>query len=192
MSRPISLQSSLNKELDEFQSEIDEKFYILQQFISKLANQLVHQEEENLEEECILGEQAQMQPQGELMQKPLEALEELPAKEARGGRGKGAREEHQRLTLHPIPINLDPSVTAQPKNNPLPVNILPTPEPHATPETPTAKTIPFTMPALQNLKKLVALVQTFATTSKTLAATHTAWHSGWFGYWFRHGAPGPQ
>ena len=47
-----TVESSLNKELDEFHSEIDEKFDILQQFISKLTNQLVHQEEENLEEEC--------------------------------------------------------------------------------------------------------------------------------------------
>ena len=133
-----------------------------------------------------------MQPRGELMQEPLEAPEELPAREAGGGIENGAGEEHQRLTLHPIPIDLDPSVTSQPKNNPLPVNILPTPEPHATPETPTAKTIPFTLPALQNLKKLVAFVQTFATTSKTLSTAHTSWHSGWFGCWFRHGAPGPQ
>ena len=55
-----TVESSLNKELDEFHSEIDEKFDILQQSISKLTNQLVHQEEENLEEECltdtILGE----------------------------------------------------------------------------------------------------------------------------------------
>ena len=133
-----------------------------------------------------------MQPQGELMEEPLEAPEELPAREAGGGRGKGAREEQQRLTLHAIPINLDPSVTAQPKNNPLPVNILPTPEPHATLETPTSKTIPFTLPALQNIKKLVAFVQTFSTTSKTLVAAHTAWHSGWLGCWFKHGALGPR
>ena len=61
------VESSLNKELDVFQSKIDHEFDILQQFVSKLTNQLVHQEEENLEEECVLGEQAQMQPQGELM-----------------------------------------------------------------------------------------------------------------------------
>ena len=59
------VESPLNKELDEFQSEIDENFDILQQSVSKLTNLIVHQEEENLEEECILGEQAQMQPQGE-------------------------------------------------------------------------------------------------------------------------------
>ena len=108
------------------------------------------------------------------------------------GIGKEAGEEPQKLILHPIPINLYPSATAQPKNNPLLVHILPTLAPHATPETPTVKAIPYTLPALQNLKKLVAFVQTFATTSKTLAAAHTAWHRGWFECWFRHGAPGPR
>ena len=141
-----------------------------------------------MEEECILGEHAQMQPQGELMQEPLEALEE---QQAGGGRGKGAREEHQRLTLHPIPINLDPSVTAQPKNNPLPVNILPTFEPHATPETLTAKATQFAMPSLQNFKTLVATVQAYATTSKTLIVAYVAWHNGWFGCWFGFRAPEP-
>ena len=58
------VESSMNKELDEFQGEIDKNFDILQQYVSKLTNQLIHQEEENLEEECILGEQAQMQPGG--------------------------------------------------------------------------------------------------------------------------------
>ena len=130
-----------------------------------------------------------MQPQGELMQEPLEAPE---VQQAGGGRGKGAGEEQQRLTLHPIPINLDPSVTAQPNNNPLPVNILPTFEPHATPEAPTIKATPFTLLVLQNIRKLVATVRALATTSKTLAATHVAWHSGWFGCWFGFGALEPR
>ena len=56
-----TVESSLNKELYGFQSEIDKKFDILQQSISKLTNQLVHQDEENLKEECFtdtnLGEQ---------------------------------------------------------------------------------------------------------------------------------------
>ena len=68
------VESSLNKELDGLQSEIDQKFDILQQSISKLTNHLVHQEEENLEEECltdtILGKQAQLQLQEELKEEP--------------------------------------------------------------------------------------------------------------------------
>ena len=131
-----TVENSLDHKLDGLQSGIDHKIDNLQTSISRLAQQHVNQEEENLEEECILGEPAQMQPQGELMQETLEAPEELPKREAGGGRGKGEGEEHQRLTLHPIPINLDPSATAQPKNNPVPVNILPTSAPHATLETP--------------------------------------------------------
>ena len=75
------MESSLNKELDGFQSEIDQQFDVPQQSISKLTNQLVHQEEENLEEECltntILSEQAQLQLQEELKEEPAEAPEEL-------------------------------------------------------------------------------------------------------------------
>ena len=113
-----TVESSLNKELDGFQREIDQKFDILQQSISKLNNQLVHQEEKNMEEECLtntnLGERTQLQQllQEELIQEPVEALEELPAREAGGGRGMEVGEEPQKLILHSIPINLDPSATA--------------------------------------------------------------------------------
>ena len=59
-----AVKSPLNKELDGFQGENYHQFDILQQSISKLTNQLIHQEEENLKEECltdtILGEQAQL------------------------------------------------------------------------------------------------------------------------------------
>ena len=59
-----TVESSLNKELDGFQRKIDKKFDIMQESISKLTNQLVHQKEENPEEECltdtILGEQTQL------------------------------------------------------------------------------------------------------------------------------------
>ena len=44
-------ESSLDKELDGFQNDFDKKLGILREAISKLTNQLVHQEEENLEEE---------------------------------------------------------------------------------------------------------------------------------------------
>ena len=193
------MENSLEQKLDGLQSGIDHKIDNLQTSISRLAQQHVHQKEENLEEECILGEPAQMQPQGELMQEPLEAPEELPAREAGGGRGKGAGEEHQRPTLHLNPIYLNPNVTAPPKSSPLPevpsldpnpVYILPTAQP--TPETPPAKAIPFTLPALQNLRKFVATVQAFATTSMKMAAADVAWHNGWFGCWFGFGAPEPR
>ena len=127
------------------------------------------------------------------MHEPVEALEELPAREAGGGRGKEAGEEPQKLIFHLIPINLDPSATSQPKNSPLPMYILPATQPILEEPAPAvkAKASP-SLPMMQNFKKLVAIVQTFATTSKTLAAAHIAWHNRWFRCWFRHGALGPQ
>ena len=48
-----TVESSLNKELDGFQRKIDQNFDILQESISKLTNQLVHQEE-NPKKECMI------------------------------------------------------------------------------------------------------------------------------------------
>ena len=183
-----TVESSLNKELDVFKSEIDQEFDILQQSIS-------HQEEENLEEECltetILGEQAQLQLQEELKEEPTEAPEELQdAPESCVVYGPWRKEEEI------LPLLIEETVEEhQDHNLPLPpidsVYILPTPAAHSNPETPTTKATPSALPVLQNIRKLVATVRAFATTSKTLAAAHIAWHSGWFGCWFRHGAPGP-
>ena len=76
-----TVESSLDKKLDGFQIKIDQKFDILQESISKLTNQLVHQEEGNLEDECLndtnLGKHAQLQPQEELKEEPTETPEEM-------------------------------------------------------------------------------------------------------------------
>ena len=49
-----TVESSLNKKLDGFQSEIDKKkLDILQESISKLTNKLVHQEEDNPKGVCL-------------------------------------------------------------------------------------------------------------------------------------------
>ena len=75
-----TVESSLNNEVDGFQSKIDQNLNILQESISKLAQQ-PDQEEKNLEAECltetILVEQAQLQPQEELKMESVEAPEEL-------------------------------------------------------------------------------------------------------------------
>ena len=141
-----TVESSLNKVLDGFQSRIDQKLDILQESISKLTNQFVHQEEENLEEEsqeeeCLtgtmLGEQVQLQPHEELKVESLEALEELQdapvnfwpwtkeeqisALMTEESSGHETGEEPQEPILQPIPMKLNPSATAQPQKNPLPV-----------------------------------------------------------------------
>ena len=65
-----TVENPLEQKLDGFQSKVGKQFDSLQCSISKLAQQLDHQWEENPEDECLtekfLGEQAQMQPQEEL------------------------------------------------------------------------------------------------------------------------------
>ena len=164
------------------------KFDILQQSIS-------HQEEENLEEECltetILGEQAQLQLQEELKEEPAEAPEELQdAPESCVVYGPWRRKEEilPLLTEEAVEEHQDHNLPLPPINS---VYILPTPAAHSNPKAPTIKATP-SLPALQNLKKLVSIVQTFVTTSKKMAVAHTAWHSGWFGCWFGFGASEPR
>ena len=214
------VESSLVKELDGFQSRIDQKLDILQESISKLTNQFVHQEEENLEDECltetILVEQVQLQPQEELKVESLEAPEELQdapvtfwpwTKEeqisaliTKESSGHETGEEPQEPILQPIPMKLNPSATAQPQNNPLPVApsddqvyILPTPAENSKPAAlaPKGKSNP-SLHVMQNIKELVAIAQAFATTSKKMATAYIAWHSGWFGCGFGFGTPGPR
>ena len=190
-----TLEGSLNKELDGFQSEIDQKLDILQESISKLANQFVHQEEENLEEECltdtILGEEAQLQGLKEEPTKDPEELQDAPQLSVIYGPWK--KEEEILPLLSEESNGKEPGEepkksTDQPQNNPLPVApsddqvyILPTHAAKSKPaaSTPKAKSNP-SLPAMQNFNRLVAFVHNFATTSKTMAAAHIAWHSGWF------------
>ena len=83
------------------------------------------------------------------------------------------------------------------KSNPLPaappdsVFILPTPAAQPKSQASTTKATP-SMLVLQNIRRLVAFVHTFATTSNKMANAYIAWHSGWFGCGFGFGAPGPR
>ena len=183
--RICTMESSLNKRLDVLQSDLEKKIDIMQHSISRLTIQHGHQEEENLEGEWLTGQE-------KLMQKLVEAPEELPTGEAGGGRGKEAREEPQEPILQPIPMNLNPIATSQPKNSPLPVYILPTPATNSKPVVPAPKAHVSPSLLVQNIRKLVATIRAFATTSKTQEATHIAWHIGWFGCWFGFRAPEPR
>ena len=219
------VQSSLNKKLDGFQSEIVKKLDILQESISKLTNQLVHQEEENPEGWCLTDimaeEQSEQQPHQELIEDfielseglaessdmcdvvfPRENQEEIVALLTEEGSGIEARKEPQKLTLQPIPMKLNPSATAQATKCPLlvapstdQIYTLPTtqftPAAQFTPQAPTTKATPSLL-VLQNIRRIVASVQNFGTTSKTQAAAYIAWHSGWLGCRFRFGAPEPR
>ena len=112
---------------------------------------------------------------------PWEKKEETSPMLTKEGSGKEEIEKPQKSTAQAI-------------NSPLPeapspdlVYTLPAPQP--TPKAPTKKASP-SLPAMQNFKRLVATVQNFATTSKTMAGTHIAWHNGWF--WCRFGFRAPE
>ena len=248
-----TVKSSLNKRTDGLQSELELKLDNLQCSILKLAQQLDHLEEESQEEECltetVLVEQAQLQPQEELKVESLKAHEELQdapvnfwpwtneeqntALLTEESCGHETGEEPQEPNLQAIPMNLNPSATAQPKNNPtanakttyspLPVYILATPAENPKPAAPAPKGKSNPLPAappdsvfilptpaaqpkpqasttkatpsllvLQNIRRLVASVHTFATTSKKMANAYIAWHNGRFGCGFGFGTPGPR
>ena len=83
------------------------------------------------------------------------------------------------------------------KSNPLPaappdsVFILPMPAAQPKPQASTTKAAPSLL-VLHNIRRLVASVHAFATTSKKMANAYIAWHSGWFGCGFGFGTPGPR
>ena len=197
-----TVENSLDQRLDGLQSEMDKKIDNLHYSISRVAQQHDYQEEGNPEREFIdtvLGEQTQLQQllQEEFKQEPKKTSEELPRREAGGGRVKEEGEKPQKHVLQPIPTEL--IANAKTTYSPLlitpstdQVYILPTPEAYPKPETPSPKATPFVLPMLQNFRKLVATVQNFATTSKTLAVAYIAWHNGWFGCGFGFGAPEPR
>ena len=174
----------------------------MQESISKLTNQIVHQEEENPEEVCLIDTmvEEQCQHQGLFESSytcvavcPWEKEGEITALLTEEGSGKEEGEEPQKLIPHLNPINLDPNANAQATYNPLSVYILPTLVANSKPAAPApkAKSNP-SLPAMQKFKKLVANVQAFATTSKTQAVAYIAWHSSWFGCRLGVGAPEPR
>ena len=181
--RIYTVESSLNQKLDVLQSDLDQKINILHNSISRLTNQHVHQEGESLEEKCLsdtmVEEQCLHQLQEGLIENfessdtgaivcPWEKKEETSPMLTEEGSGKDAVEELLKHNLH-LPS------TSQ-------VYSLPTPTTQSITEAPAAKAKASQSALLvQNFRKLVATVQTCATTSKTLVAAHTAWHNGWFG-----------
>ena len=129
-----TVESSLNKELDGFQNEIDQKLDIQQESILKLTNQPVQQEEESPKEECLNGTIVE-EP---CLQQPQQGLVENSESSEIGvvvclWEKKDA-----------IPLLLTEEAVEEHKENifPLPptdsVYMLPLPAPQSQPKTPTA------------------------------------------------------
>ena len=244
------LNDQTNQRIAAFESSVNRNLSNIHAAISRLSNQFVHQEEENLEEESqeekclietVLGEQVQLQPQEELKVESLEdpeVLQDAPVnfwpwtnEKQNTALLTEKSSEHETVegTQEPI-IDLDTTATAQDtkcplpvapsdnlvyiqpqpaansnpaapapkgKSNPLPaappesVFILSMPAAQPKPQASTTKATP-SMLVLQNIRRLVASVHTFATTSNKMANAYIAWHSGWFGCGFGFGTPGPR
>ena len=160
------VESSLNKELDGFQREIDHKFDNLQHSISRLASQQhVHQEEESLEKVCLsdtmVEEQCQQKLQEGLIENFTEYSEGFSESSAIGtvvcpweknsheeGSGKDVVEEPQEHNLHLPSTDLVYTLYILPAAQPIPEAPAPIVE---------AKAIPLSLP-VQYFRKLVASV----------------------------------
>ena len=211
-----TVESSLNKELDGFQSESDQNLDILQESISKLAQQ-PDQEEENLEEESqeeecltetVLVEQAQLQPQEELEVESLEAPEELQeapvnfwpwTKEKeitallteKSSGHEGTQEPIIQPNPQAIPIDLDTLATAQDTKTPLPVapsdnQVYILPTPAENPKPATPAPKARSNPSLQAMKNLKILVAFVHTFAITSKKMANA-YIAWHSGWFRCG-----
>ena len=204
-----TVENPLEQKLDGFQSEVGQQLHSLQCSISNLTQYLDHQGEEGPEEECLsdtmVEKHSEQKLQEEMIEDFVEVLEglsessnigvtfwpwkkeeQISALITKEGSGIEAGEEPQK------PIT---QATNSPLPSPDPVYTLPTtqftPAAQFTPQAPTTKATPSLL-VLQNIRKLVATVQAFATTSKTQAASYIAWHNGWFGCRFGFGAPEPD
>ena len=211
--RTDGLQSEIDQKLDIQQESI---LKLVPQFVHQEEKNL---EEESQEEECltetVLVEQAQLQPQEGLKVESLETPEELQeapvnfwpwTKEKeitallteKSNGHEGTQEPIIQPNPQAIPIDLDTLATAQDTKTPLPaappesVFILSMPAENSKPAAPAPKAKSNPLHAMKNLKRLVASVHAFATTSKKMANAYIAWHSGWFGCGFGFGAPGPR
>ena len=181
-----TVENSLDQKLDGLQSEMDKKIDNLQTSISRLAQQHVHQEEENPEGECLSDTMVEEQCLQHLQEGLIENFESSDISVA-----VCLWEKKEAI---PLLLTEEELEEHQENNLPLPptdlVYILSSQEAQFTPKTPAAKAkASLALPAMQNFKKLVATIQNFATTSKTLVAAHITWHSGWFRCWFGFGAP---
>ena len=193
-------ENSLDQRLDGLKDDFEHKWDNLQDSIENLINQQQCPPEEECQSDIMAEEQCEQQPHQERIEDFIELSEglaesldicdvvfprvnqeEIIALLTEEGNETKAVEVPKKNVLQPIPTKLNPTATAQDTKCPLPVApstdqvyILPSPAPQPTPAAnskpaaPKAKSNPLL--AIQKFKKLVANVQTFATTSKKIGS----------------------
>ena len=202
-------ENSLNQRLDGLNNDFEHEWNNLQYSIEDLVDLQLCPPEKECQSGTMVEEPCLQQPQESLVEnfessvgaavclwEKKDAIPLLLTEEA--------VEEHKENNLPlpptdsvyilPLPAPQSqpktPTANAQATYNPLPVYILPAANSKPTAPAPKAKSNP-SLPTLKNFKRLVAIVQSFSTTSKKMAAAHIAWHSGWFGCGFGFGAHEP-
>ena len=209
-------ENSLDQSLDGLNIDFEHKWDNLQDSIEVLIDQQQCPPEEDFQSDIMAEERCEQQPHQELIEDfielseglaessymcdvvfPRENQEEIISLLIEEGSKTKAVEVPKKNVIQPNPIDLDTTATAQDTKYPLPVApsadqvyFLPSPTANSKPAAPKAKSNPLS--AMQKFKKLVAIAQIFATTSKAQAAAYTAWHSGWFGCRFGFGASEPR
>ena len=203
-------ENSLDQRLDGLNNDFEHEWDNLQDSIEDLIDLQQCPPEEECQSGTMVEEPCLQQPQESLVENfessdigavvcLWEKKEEIPLLLT-----EEAVEEHKEnnlplpptdsLYILPLPAPQSqpktPTANAQATYNPLPVYILPVANSKPTAPAPKAHASPSLL--VQNFMKLMAIAQTFATTSKTQAVAYIAWHSGWFGCRFKFGAPEPR
>ena len=194
------MEDNLNKKLDGLKNDFQHKWDNLQDSIENLIDQQQCPPEEECQSDTVVEEQCQQQPHQGLIEDfielseglfesldmcavvfPREKKEKILPFITEEGSGKEAVEEPKNHVLKPFPIELNPTANAQATYNPLPVALYPEPlhillipATQFTPERIGKTEANPSALLVHNFRKLVATIQAFATTSKTMAATHTA------------------
>ena len=201
-------ENSLDQRLDRLNNDFEHEWDSLQYSIEDLVDLQQCPPEEECQSGTMVEESCLQQPQESLVEnfessvgavvclwEKKDAIPLLLTEEA--------VEEHKENNLPlpptdsvyilPLPAPQSqpktPTANAQATYNPLPVYILPVANSKPTSPAPKAHASPSLL--VQNFMKLMAIAQTFATTSKTQAVAYIAWHCGWFGCRFGFGAPEP-
>ena len=183
-------ENSLDQRLDGLNNDFEHEWDNLQDSIEDLIDQQQCPPEEECQSDTMAEEPCLQQPLEGLVEnfessvgaavclwEKKEATSPLLTEDS-GGKKEG--EEPQEPILQPIPMNLNPTATAQATKSPLPVApstnqtyIRPAAQSQHK-EAPTTKATSIALPVLQKFKKLVATVRAFATTSKIQAVAYIA------------------
>ena len=168
--RIVTVEDNLNNKLDGLKIDFEHKWDNLQDSTEDLIDKQQCPPEEECLSDTMVEKHSEQQLQEEMIENFVEVVEGLSESSNIGVAFWPWKKEEQIIVLiieegsGKEEIEEPQKSTAQAKNSPLSVHILPSPAAQSTPKTPSPKATPFVLPMLQNFRKLVAIAQDFATT----------------------------